>query len=111
MPKQGGGPPTPFRVKREPGSSNMGKFMYLFATNCCSLVVLLAIPLTTMATILGRIPIALALQPRSEQYAPLARAILRGLVSGMVTVVFVPTAYLLIHRNEEHRTVEMEVYS
>ena len=58
--------------------------------------------MTTMATILGLIPMALALEPGSEQYAPLARAILGGLtVSGLVTVFLVPTAYLLIHRKEE----------
>jgi multidrug efflux pump subunit AcrB len=57
--------------------------------------------MTTLATILGLIPMALALEPGSEQYAPLARAILGGLtVSGMVTVFLVPTAYLLIHRKE-----------
>jgi multidrug efflux pump subunit AcrB len=60
--------------------------------------------MTTMATILGLIPMALALEPGSEQYAPLARAILGGLtVSGLVTVFLVPTAYLLIHRKEERR--------
>jgi multidrug efflux pump subunit AcrB len=54
--------------------------------------------MTTLATILGLIPMALALEPGSEQYAPLARAILGGLtVSGIVTVFLVPTAYLLIH--------------
>jgi multidrug efflux pump subunit AcrB len=59
--------------------------------------------MTTLATILGLIPMALALEPGSEQYAPLARAILGGLtVSGIVTVFLVPTAYLLIHRNEEN---------
>ena len=46
---------------------------------------------------------ALALEPGSEQYAPLARAILGGLtVSGIVTVFLVPSAYLLIHRNQAH---------
>jgi multidrug efflux pump subunit AcrB len=66
--------------------------------------------MTTMATILGLIPMALALEPGSEQYAPLARAILGGLsVSGLVTVFLVPTAYLLIHRNEEHSAVVGEV--
>jgi len=66
--------------------------------------------MTTMATILGLIPMALALEPGSEQYAPLARAILGGLsVSGLVTVFLVPTAYLLIHRNEEHRASAGEV--
>ena len=58
--------------------------------------------MTTLATILGLIPMALALEPGSEQYAPLARAILGGLtVSGMVTVFLVPSAYLLMHRKEE----------
>jgi multidrug efflux pump subunit AcrB len=57
--------------------------------------------MTTLATILGLIPMALALEPGSEQYAPLARAILGGLtVSGIVTVFLVPSAYLLIHRKE-----------
>jgi multidrug efflux pump subunit AcrB len=66
--------------------------------------------MTTLATILGLIPMALALEPGSEQYAPLARAILGGLsVSGLVTVFLVPTAYLLIHRNEEHNAVTGEV--
>ncbi|HEY6766906.1 MAG TPA: efflux RND transporter permease subunit, partial [Candidatus Sulfotelmatobacter sp.] len=66
--------------------------------------------MTTMATILGLIPMALALEPGSEQYAPLARAILGGLsVSGLVTVFLVPTTYLLIHRNEEHSAVAGEV--
>ncbi len=57
--------------------------------------------MTTLATILGLIPMALAIEPGSEQYAPLARAILGGLtVSGIVTVFLVPTAYLLIHRGK-----------
>ena len=58
--------------------------------------------MTTMATVLGLIPMALALEPGSEQYAPLARAILGGLtVSGTVTVFLVPSAYYLMHRKEE----------
>jgi multidrug efflux pump subunit AcrB len=69
--------------------------------------------MTTLATILGLIPMALALEPGSEQYAPLARAILGGLtVSGIVTVFLVPTAYLLIHggesKAEAHETMEGE---
>jgi multidrug efflux pump subunit AcrB len=64
--------------------------------------------MTTLATILGLIPMALALEPGSEQYAPLARAILGGLtVSGIVTVFLVPTAYLLIHRRK-NRDDEIE---
>jgi multidrug efflux pump subunit AcrB len=60
--------------------------------------------MTTLATVLGLIPMALALEAGSEQYAPLARAILGGLtVSGIVTVFLVPIAYLLVHRRIETR--------
>jgi len=63
--------------------------------------------MTTLATVLGLIPMALALEAGSEQYAPLARAILGGLtVSGIVTVFLVPSAYLLIHRRLEARKTE-----
>jgi multidrug efflux pump subunit AcrB len=66
--------------------------------------------MTTLATVLGLIPLALALEPGSEQYAPLARAILGGLtVSGIVTVFLVPTAYLLIHRKGDHAATAEEV--
>ena len=57
--------------------------------------------MTTLATILGLIPMALALEPGSEQYAPLARALLGGLaVSTIITGFLVPAAYLLIHHKE-----------
>jgi len=58
--------------------------------------------MTSLATILGMIPMALALETGSEQYAQLARAIIGGLtMSVVVTVFIVPAAYLLIHRKEE----------
>jgi len=58
--------------------------------------------MTSLATILGMIPMALAVEAGSEQYAPLARAIIGGLtVSVVVTVFLVPAAYLLIHRKDE----------
>jgi multidrug efflux pump subunit AcrB len=58
--------------------------------------------MTSLATILGMIPMALALEAGSEQYAPLARAIIGGLtVSVLVTVYVVPAAYLWVHRREE----------
>ena len=60
--------------------------------------------MTSLATILGLIPMALALEAGSEQYAPLARAIIGGLtVSVVVTVFLVPAAYLVIHRKEEQQ--------
>ncbi len=63
--------------------------------------------MTSLATVLGMIPMALALEAGSEQYAPLARAIIGGLiVSVILTVYIVPAAYLWVHRKEE-RSVEV----
>ncbi len=60
--------------------------------------------MTSLATLLGLVPMALALEAGSEQYAPLARSIIGGLlVSVVLTVFIVPAAYLLIHRHEENR--------
>jgi len=56
--------------------------------------------MTSLATIIGMIPMALKLGTGSEQYAPLARAIIGGLtVSVVLTVFIVPAAYLLVYRN------------
>jgi multidrug efflux pump subunit AcrB len=78
-------------------------------TEACK-VRLRPIMMTTLATVLGLIPMALAIEPGSEQYAPLARAILGGLtVSGVVTVFLVPTAYLLIHQKAGHAATAEEV--
>ncbi|PSH02829.1 MAG: AcrB/AcrD/AcrF family protein [Acidobacteria bacterium] len=64
--------------------------------------------MTSLATILGMVPMALALEAGSEQYAPLARAIIGGLtVSVVVTVFLVPAAYLLMHRSEEVKPDEV----
>jgi len=60
--------------------------------------------MTSLATILGMIPMALALEAGSEQYAPLARAVIGGLaVSVVVTVFLVPAVYLMVHRNDKDR--------
>ena len=60
--------------------------------------------MTSFATLLGMIPLALGLEAGSEQYAPLARALIGGLaVSVVVTMFLVPAVYLLIHgRRERH---------
>jgi multidrug efflux pump subunit AcrB len=60
--------------------------------------------MTSLATLLGMIPMALGLEAGSEQYAPLARAIIGGLgVSVVVTVFLVPAVYLVIHTRREHK--------
>ena len=65
--------------------------------------------MTSLATILGLIPMALTLEAGSEQYAPLARSIIGGLaVSVVVTVFLVPAAYLLIHSREEQPQPEVQ---
>ena len=56
--------------------------------------------MTSLATIIGLLPMALKLGEGSESYAPLARALLGGLtLSVIVSVVIVPTTYLLVYRN------------
>ena len=54
--------------------------------------------MTSLATIIGMVPMALKLGTGSEQYAPLARAIIGGLASSVVLTIFiVPAAYLLVY--------------
>ncbi len=56
--------------------------------------------MTSLATIIGMVPMALKLGTGSEQYAPLARAIIGGLtVSVVLTVFIVPAAYLIAYRS------------
>ena len=55
--------------------------------------------MTSLATIIGMVPMALKLGTGSEQYAPLARTIIGGLASSVLLTVFiVPAAYLLVYR-------------
>ena len=62
--------------------------------------------MTSLATIIGMVPMALKLGTGSEQYAPLARAIIGGLtVSVILTVFIVPAAYLLVYGKKDERTV------
>jgi multidrug efflux pump subunit AcrB len=54
--------------------------------------------MTSLATLIGLIPMAMKLGTGSEAYAPLARAIIGGLaVSVVLTVFIVPAAYLFIY--------------
>jgi len=65
--------------------------------------------MTSLATVIGLIPMALKLGTGSEAYAPLARAIIGGLlVSVVVTVYLVPAAYLWFHKNEESTGQEVQ---
>jgi multidrug efflux pump subunit AcrB len=66
--------------------------------------------MTSLATLLGMLPMALGIETGSEQYAPLARAVIGGLtVSVVVTVFLVPAVYLIIHGKEEDHREEQSV--
>ncbi len=61
--------------------------------------------MTSLATLLGMIPLALGLEAGSEQYAPLARAIIGGLAASVaVTIFLVPAVYLIIHGRRERKS-------
>lgn len=61
--------------------------------------------MTSLATIIGMIPMALKLGTGSEQYAPMARAIIGGLTSSVILTVFiVPAAYLLVYGRKAPRS-------
>jgi len=62
--------------------------------------------MTSLATLLGMIPMALGLEAGSEQYAPLARAIIGGLAASVaVTIFLVPAVYLVIHGRRERKSI------
>ncbi|MGB8912632.1 MAG: efflux RND transporter permease subunit, partial [Candidatus Sulfotelmatobacter sp.] len=65
--------------------------------NACR-VRLRPILMTSLATIIGMIPMALKLGTGAEQYAPMAKAIIGGLTSSVLLTIFiVPAAYLLVY--------------
>ena len=58
--------------------------------------------MTSLTTVLGLVPMALALGEGSEIQAPLARVVIGGLVtSTLITLVFVPTVYTSVRRGLE----------
>jgi multidrug efflux pump subunit AcrB len=62
--------------------------------------------MTSLATLIGLIPMALKMGEGSESYAPLARAIIGGLaVSVALTVFIVPAAFLLVYGGREPRKI------
>jgi multidrug efflux pump subunit AcrB len=61
--------------------------------------------MTSLATIIGMVPMAIKMGTGSEQYAPLARAIIGGLTASVILTVFiVPAAYLLVYARKPNHT-------
>ena len=61
--------------------------------------------MTSLATIIGMIPMALKLGTGAEQYAPMAKAIIGGLTSSVLLTIFiVPAAYLLVYGKKNQKT-------
>src|SRR5665213_3462811 len=62
--------------------------------------------MTSLATIIGMIPMAMKLGEGGEQYTPMARAIIGGLTSSvLLTVIIVPAAYLLVYGRKDRNAV------
>jgi multidrug efflux pump subunit AcrB len=60
--------------------------------------------MTSLATIIGMLPMALKLGTGAEQYAPMARAIIGGLTASVILTVFiVPAAYLVVYGKKDRR--------
>ncbi|HWF11223.1 MAG TPA: efflux RND transporter permease subunit [Bryobacteraceae bacterium] len=58
--------------------------------------------MTSLATVFGMVPMALKLGTGSEQYAPMAQAIIGGLTASVVLTIFiVPAAYVLMYQSKE----------
>jgi multidrug efflux pump subunit AcrB len=59
--------------------------------------------MTSLATVVGLLPMAFKIETGSEAYAPLARAIIGGLISSIALTIFVvPAAYLLMYRHRDN---------
>jgi multidrug efflux pump subunit AcrB len=63
--------------------------------------------MTSLATIIGMIPMALKLGTGAEQYTPMARAIIGGLTSSVLLTIFiVPAAYVWVYGKRNQKTAK-----
>ena len=72
------------------------------ATTLAARVRLRPVLMTSLATLIGLLPMALKIGEGSEAYAPLARVIVGGLLMSMIfTLLLVPAAYYLWYRSRD----------
>jgi HAE1 family hydrophobic/amphiphilic exporter-1 len=65
--------------------------------------------MTSLATIIGMLPMAMKLGEGGEQYTPMARAIIGGLTSSVILTVFiVPAAYLLVYGRKKRNASQSQ---
>jgi multidrug efflux pump subunit AcrB len=65
--------------------------------------------MTSLATIIGMVPMALKLGEGGEQYTPMARAIIGGLASSvLLTIYIVPAAYLLVYGRKKRHAAQAQ---
>ncbi|MGA9802393.1 MAG: efflux RND transporter permease subunit [Terriglobales bacterium] len=63
--------------------------------------------MTSLATIIGMLPMAMKLGTGAEQYAPMAKAIIGGLSSSVLLTIFiVPAAYVLVYGKRDAKAAE-----
>jgi multidrug efflux pump subunit AcrB len=63
--------------------------------------------MTSLATIIGMIPMAMKLGTGGEQYTPMARAIIGGLTSSVLLTIFiVPAAYVLVYGKKKRNAAQ-----
>jgi multidrug efflux pump subunit AcrB len=63
--------------------------------------------MTSGATIIGMLPMAMKLGEGGEQYTPMARAIIGGLTTSVLLTIFiVPAAYLLVYGKKKRNAVQ-----
>jgi len=68
--------------------------------------------MTSFATIIGLIPMALKLGTGSESYAPLARSVIGGMTMSVILTVFiVPAAILIIYQRRKSPEVAVTPFS
>ena len=64
--------------------------------------------MTSLATVVGLLPMAFKLETGSEAYAPLARVIIGGLLTSIVLTIFVvPAAYLIMYRRRAEASASL----
>lgn len=62
--------------------------------------------MTSLATVIGLLPMALKLGEGSESYAPLAQALIGGLtLSVLLTIFLVPAGFYLAYQHQEDAVV------